>query len=405
MLKNRFSNFLLKVWFIIGVLFPFDAALLLPFSVFGTAVSVNRILLVIALFFTLLYCIHLREIRVSKIGIEPNYFILIMYSGLSISWNDDKSGAIQTFTFLFISYVLFYLGVYIKTKNLEYQLANTIIVISLIFALFEDIFGIRLKISIQSQFENEIISLFFNPAFFGATLVLSLPFILKKTLLSTKLKLAFNILINLLVIYFVIRTGSKGILVSLILVYTIFTFHFIKNKKYFIKLIITSVILTVITIYIFEKNFLPQEIKLKLYEISNVFSNNAWEDRNSSFGSRNLAWSEGINKFQEHPLFGYGIGSSYKILYGGMTNNNVLAFHNWWVQVLVETGIIGALLFTILYLKSLFRNLITKHVNSITNLSILIAFIPISLTVGNSLQLWAWWMFFGMTFIYVKEDN
>ncbi|AGX06499.1 hypothetical protein N288_23300 [Bacillus infantis NRRL B-14911] len=406
MIFNHYKgNFLVKLWFIVAILFPFDASLLLPFSVLGTAISVNRILLILALVVTSFKIIQNQKIKVVNLGTEPVFMILIVFSFLSISWNNDKAGAIQAFTFLIISYILFYLGIYIKTKNLEYRLAYTILLISLMFASLDAILGFRLQISTQSEFKNEIISLFFNPAFFGATMVLLLPFIIQRTLTSKKIKLVFNVFINILVIYFVFRTGSKGIVVSLTLVYLIFIFHFTKKRTYFIKVIISCVIITVLTIFLLEKDYLPREIELKLYEISDIFSGEVWESADSSFGSRNMVWKVGIEKFQENPLLGHGFGSSYSVIYEEVLNSKVLAFHNWWIQILVETGILGSLLFVFLYSKSIVTNLIANHENRIIYLSILVSFIPISLTVGNVLQLWTWWMLFGITFVKFKGGS
>lgn len=78
---------------------------------------------------------------------------------------------------------------------------------------------------------------------------------------------------------------------------------------------------------------------------------------------------EGISTFFENPLFGHGIGSGYAILGSGEY------YHNNFIQLLVETGIIG----TVLYYVGLLRvyrenkNRIRKNKNAVLATALMLA--------------------------------
>ena len=64
---------------------------------------------------------------------------------------------------------------------------------------------------------------------------------------------------------------------------------------------------------------------------------------------RNFIFSEALRAFTQNPLFGLGLGN-FKYL--NMTGNRT---HNLFLELLVETGIIGFSLFSILIFRILFN--------------------------------------------------
>lgn len=68
-----------------------------------------------------------------------------------------------------------------------------------------------------------------------------------------------------------------------------------------------------------------------------------------TFSSRTSIWAAGILKFMGNPIWGYGRSSGYAVLlyYGRLFNS-----HNIVLQILLETGIVGLVLFVLFILKS-----------------------------------------------------
>jgi O-antigen ligase len=76
-----------------------------------------------------------------------------------------------------------------------------------------------------------------------------------------------------------------------------------------------------------------------------------WSLRNtgiSPLSGREEVWRIGVNLFQERPILGYGVGSSQTLLLHEewrFVRTEGLHFHSSYIQVLVETGLLGFIAF------------------------------------------------------------
>ena len=106
-----------------------------------------------------------------------------------------------------------------------------------------------------------------------------------------------------------------------------------------------------------------------------VFAFRSGEIQNLKTGSRLHVWVKSIQLTNEHPIMGYGIGT-FKHLFHPLSGMKTVAFrtaHNFFVQILFETGYSG-LLFILSMLSYLFYKLIkTKSILCLVGLSMLVA--------------------------------
>jgi len=135
-----------------------------------------------------------------------------------------------------------------------------------------------------------------------------------------------------------------------------------------------------------EKNFKPSDF------IPHV--------NNQSLNGRLLFWRQGIEKWEEKKWFGIGTGG-YRVL--GADNklawsNSKLNLHNYYLQVLVETGIIGLIVLS--YLLFLFVKKSIKSKNSIVLLSIMA-----SMFFDNLLDYSAVWVITISWLLFISSKN
>jgi O-antigen ligase len=163
-----------------------------------------------------------------------------------------------------------------------------------------------------------------NPIWYGRLLgipILAALFFGKNSFLKW-----LTIIIGLILVY---QTGSRAVLLGLILCFFIYGHH----RKKFSRLlyIIIPLGISVIAIYL---------VATEGY--GNVHS----------VAHRLAYWKVGLEMFYQSPLFGMGIGN-FGLAYGDI---NILKYpHNLLIEILAELGLFGFILF-ILFILSVFKN-------------------------------------------------
>lgn len=121
------------------------------------------------------------------------------------------------------------------------------------------------------------------------------------------------------------------------------------NYKKIVLIILAVITLNIILAYILDFNY----IRVFTIRLLNIFSD-------GGSGRINL-WKNGLEVFGENPLFGIGINNfrSYNInIYGDSRY-----LHNTYLQILVETGIVGFSIFLVFVYLFLFRLLKLYRIN------------------------------------------
>lgn len=208
----------------------------------------------------------------------------------------------------------------------------------------------------------------------------------------------------IITVAFTIITRSRSSLLSLVLG-ALFFFYFycksINNLKLFIRIIICLVI---IVIGLASMNIWGDAF-LRLLGMVDFFvgtSYNQYED--ASTAMREMVILDGLMTFPESPIFGQGIGSATKVLYSRMGASVTEYYHNNYVQLLVETGVVGFLLFYSIIIH-LLKKLWKTRTNSISVLllSILLVFI-ISDTNNTTYYHKLYYLFLGIIVLH-NETN
>lgn len=201
---------------------------------------------------------------------------------------------------------------------------------------------------------------------------------------------------------FTIITRSRSSLLSLIFG-SLFFFYFycksIDNFKLFIRIIISSFVILIglASLDIWGDAFLRL---LGMVDFFAGTSYNQYED--ASTAMREKVILDGLMTIPESPILGQGIGSATKVLYSRLGSSVTEYYHNNYIQLLVETGIIGFLLFYFMIFNSLKKLWKTRNNSiSVLLLSILFVFI-ISDTNNTTYYHKLYYLFLGIIILHNK---
>jgi O-antigen ligase len=281
--------------------------------------------------------------------------IFLMISVFSVILNIQTKKPIDILTSIWYIFNLIELILVLMIFSQSYFKNNREMNINivLIFSVFEMILAFYQYSGIGSSSAaadslREVKGTFSNHhAMLGNMMVLTFAFCFYRSMISKNLILKILYISGMLLsVYMVIISGSRSTLFGVFSTIAVFIILNIKFTKKFI--IYCSIILTV-TGYLFL--FSPvHDIVL------NTFKNNQTNQLDLSSLGRLLVWKGAVQNFIEAPilnkLFGVGFGNFYTMKYSFRLlegNNYASGGHNNYLHVLTETGIIGLMVFLILF--------------------------------------------------------
>lgn len=142
-------------------------------------------------------------------------------------------------------------------------------------------------------------------------------------------------------------SGSKKSLISMILgIFIILTLKY--GLKHIFKLIAMSIV-TLIIIWIILQNPLFESINNRMDEFLNLFSSNGKIDGSTQLRADFIEF--GIDKFLEKPILGHGT-SNYAVI---NTVRPGYYSHNNFIEILVNNGILGFIIYYSSYIYILFK--------------------------------------------------
>ncbi len=151
----------------------------------------------------------------------------------------------------------------------------------------------------------------------------------------------------------VLLTGSRTALVFVVL--NILFLIYFKNRSSFkgkLKAVILILLLFLLSYYlIFNIPIFYTVIGKRVENYIAIFSGSGTNE--GSILMRNYLIKFGIEKFKEKPIFGWGI-ANYRILLGQDIGRETYA-HNNYIELLVDVGTIGMVVYYLMYIFSLFK--------------------------------------------------
>jgi O-antigen ligase len=245
-----------------------------------------------------------------------------------------------------------------NNKILRSTITGLLIIMAVsIITMLLDVFNIATIGAIRTTHEGRAAGLA-EPNQYAAVLVLFLPLMLSFLIIYKSLFLktvsGFFCFITLIAL---ICTGSRGGFIALgfsTLAYVYFLWQqgIIKKRNIFVLCIIFSLGIT------FSFAVIPENFQKSL---QNRLNPNFAEDVADYTSGRTKIWISGVQLFLDSPIYGHGIHTFKPLLIDRFYMHN--ESHNDYLMYLVEFGIIGLLVFVIIYIQ-IFRYMLLCINNS-----------------------------------------
>lgn len=394
------------------VMAPMDASLMLGFSLVpGFEISWSRFVLIVAVVITLLAAAITKRVIVgSRTWYSRILIIWMLWSLASIMWAVEPITALRSGFKLTVLLVVVWMSSVLHRARTADQAVLCILCISVLAGLVEEFTGYRPYASRQYEFAHVITGFYINPSHLGGTLALGFPWLMRRVTREShrRTRLAYGLLC-IVVVYIVIRTGTKGSLLGISVAGIASVFF----AAYDVRILLrgaSAIMISCLTGVIFiSKGLIPPQVASMLRQLTSLFDPTAWYSGQGSFGSRWAVWQDGLMSVSRRPLIGFGVGSSEVVLGTMRAGQGIASAHNIWIQLLIEGGIIGCGIFTASYVGLVF-SLIRKvrmqkdYESASTVLASLLASIPIGITVGNMMSLWMFWIILGIGLAEATES-
>jgi O-antigen ligase len=190
--------------------------------------------------------------------------------------------------------------------------------------------------------------------------------------------------------YFFLAIAFLGILAStsrtayVSVVTSLIVFFAVKNRKLFNKELITIALLGFVVLG--SAYYFSPEIRQRVDTFKTII-----KERN--IGPREAVYKESVERISQHPIVGYGIKSGVKIYEQGDKLGDAKHPHNIYLEVLLDSGIIGFTGFIafLYYLVRSFRGTVHKHVVAATFTAIFL----------SSLVSWSIWSVNHVSYVFV----
>lgn len=184
-----------------------------------------------------------------------------------------------------------------------------------------------------------------NPNNFGFVFAIILPFIF----LYNKY---FKLITLFFLVWFNIYIESRGLFLSTIIFFiVIFLFDFKKNIKYLPFLVLGAFLIFSFFSLNFSEIRLSSTLQSLVSGIELIKSGGG--DTNSSTDIRSFIYSLGFSNLIQKPFLGLGIGGIQSILVG--MNFQIQSFHFYFLEMLIDCGLLFYSIFIIFYLKLIFK--------------------------------------------------
>ncbi|MHB8984034.1 MAG: O-antigen ligase family protein [Carboxydocellales bacterium] len=314
---------------------------------------------------------HLKQVKIR----DQLWFFLfwLFWATISIFWADSRIDAVMHIWALFSGIAIIVITVlYTDTDRDLTKYSRLILATFLLFSfigLFEHLTGVHIKpmstidpliYAGEAKFPRVIFS---NPNDFATYLALYLPFLYSRAKYCTSWwRKAFGWSTLFFGIYLIMVTQSRANILALFLMTFSALVLYLKDKKLkgFRNLLITGIIIGIVwwgTGYTSYNNLGFTDV---VYQLNSLENEN--QEKGSSIQLRIGLIRGGLDMLKKHVFLGVGAGNAeyhmqdYWLWTRGLTN-----LHNWWLEVLVNYGVLVWILYLAFYAKLMWNLFTVQH--------------------------------------------
>lgn len=370
-------------------------------------------------------------------------------------------GNIRNLVWLAISFFLLYPVDFKRSKNdviSEITLVSNVLIIIWFFAVVISFIMFLLQISYyvdvepnafarQGFIEERLFGIFEDPNFAAVTsIILFILSVFNFVLCRKKLLKVFYIICMLMDFIYVVLSGSRTAAVVSAAVLFIVTYLFLRNKKEIVDKIKYKVLKEILTVFIgiivsftlvLSINVSEKVLSYTPSLVSGLYSNSSSEqahlkmvntqreDVNNTADISNCRfkiWMAAIELFKSKPILGTSPRNMRTYAKAEFPGNFIAlrsyAVHNAYIDVLVSTGIIGAivmLFFFVKYIidicKYIFCSFSKKNYNLVVMCIAIVAAVACSavflseIFFVSTIGVLSFWLFMGYSFYFMEDDK
>jgi len=315
-LKNPFYEISLDT-ILLGIYF-----FVLPFDFIGSEFgSITKLIALLPVGFTLL-CNVIRNMKINMylLIIFVLYYVLNYASVLRAPipvWAEQRAST------LILNYLMILICTSVPKTSKEISFLEKAIICSVVWILF--FVGFSSINSINGRMFIGTENYIQDPNYLCGFLIFPILYFMKK--LIVKKNISYSVLMLLIMLYIIFRTGSRGGLLALVI--AIFAYLMCAEAKKMSSKILGLMVVSFSILIIFML-FVPDEI-MQRYNLSYTLNDGA--------AGRFDIWRDLWNKYQDFDLWQKWFG-------GGSGNVRYFSFyrnvaHNLWLETLIELGIFG----------------------------------------------------------------
>jgi O-antigen ligase len=294
---------------------------------------------IIVPFILLLFLIVIFKVKL-LLRAYHGYALLLWVNAIVSTFINNQSFNRQALTYLF--FVLFF----ILITSISWDTVNLNIVVKS-YMIAAILFSITIIGSVifntpysWQRYSLDLIGIHKNPnyvtSFIAIAYCIILYFIIFIKHKSLKNTIVSGLLITIIITSFIFTGTRAGILtISLCTAFQLISLLFSKRRNKSIIILVVIFLLLVL----FVINFLPSKNKKRVLNIESY-----------SDPSRTLAWKTVFFEFLQKPIFGLGMGGTYKVL---GYSEAIDYLHNILLQLLYDQGLIGFTIFLLLVFSDL----------------------------------------------------
>lgn len=347
-----------------------------------------------------IFSISFKKIIKTKIPIFITIMILLFFLSFCLSTiaSINIITSIRSLSSLILNISLFAILIsYIKNLEKLNNLINSLILSGAILAFSAFIEGINIFF-ILNQVDN-VTGLFTKRSELVFYLVSGFSLLFMKYINSAK-NVTMTLTMWLYILAIIFSQGRTGILVITItyLISIVISKNKFKNIKY---IFIASFIGT--TFFILIRTFFPVFFE-QLYYRYYLTSLRELSNKNGTVGSRIDIIDGALLAFKENPLIGSGPGTSIENS-TNFLNSQVfevgIQTHNTYLSILVDNGIIGLLIFSLILLGGLYKSY-SKYITTKSNLFLVVSIglltVILNLFVFDALLRTQTWIFIALSY-------
>lgn len=325
-------------------------------------------------------------------------FLLLLWGGVSILWAENPKTALTIFMRMSLTFTfsLILISTLMKaspdTLSKIYTLLKIAGFILICFILFQNVADeLKIKTFVKYKEVYYVMKPSGSILGLGAFISCGLLWVYNSKILA----LATFILLVLLIYLTRCQTAFYGVLFATLVFIVSYAIPFWSTRMALFLSYTFLILSPLLYLYVFPLSTL---VKLR------------WILQNSSLFHRLLGWEFLSEKFVEHPLLGWGLGSTPYLPVGpelAQGYGNVIHPHNNGIQAYVELGIVGGVLFGLFFASCFW--LVEKHVKdrlsvAVCNATLVFGFIQAEVTHSLWHNHWVSWVavITGLMIIFLK---